>query len=50
MPFEPAGASGSRASTRCTMFSGEVVLAIGDEDLLAEEAVGAVARALGAGA
>ena len=45
MPRVPAGASGSRASTRWTMLSVKIVLAIGDEDLLAEDAVGAVAGA-----
>ena len=39
MPFEPAGASGRRASTRWTMFSAQVVLAGGDEDLVAGDLV-----------
>ena len=39
MPLVPGGASGVRASTRCTMFSAQVVLAVGDEDLLAGDAV-----------
>ena len=43
MPLVPCGASGSRASTRCTMFVGHVVVAPGDEDLLPGEQVAAVA-------
>ena len=38
MPFTPSGASGVRASTRWRCL-GVVVLAVGDEDLLAEELV-----------
>jgi len=49
MPLLPAGASGSRASTKWMMF-GELVLAVGDEDFLAGDAIRAVGGALGLGA
>ena len=39
MPRLPGGASGARASTMWTMFVGQVVVAIGDEDLLAGDPV-----------
>ena len=42
MPFEPIGAPSMRASTRWMMFVGEIVLAPGDENLLAGDGVGAI--------
>ena len=48
MPRLPGGASGVRASTMWTMFGREVVVAIGDEDLLPGDAV-VLAPALVAG-
>ena len=50
MPLVPAGASGVRARTRWTMLSVKVVLAEGDEDLLAGDPVGAVVLLHGLGA
>ena len=50
MPLVPGGASGSRASTKMDDVVGEVVLAVGDEDLLPGDAIAAVGCALGLGA
>ena len=50
MPLVPGGAPGVRASTRWMMFSRHVVLAEGDEDLRAGDAVGAVVLRHGLGA
>ena len=45
MPLVPVGASGSRAEHEVHDVVGEVVLAVGDEDLLPGDAVAAVAGA-----
>ena len=50
MPRVPARRVGQAREHEMDDVVGQVVLAIGDEDLLAEDAVGAVARPLGAGA
>ncbi len=50
MPLVPSGAPSIRASTRWTMFSVEIVLARGDEDLGAGDGVAAVGVGRGPGA
>ncbi len=49
MPRVPGGASGTRASTRWTMFVRQVVVAVGDEDLLAADPPRAVTGRDGTG-